>query len=167
MCSPMAVIAVATAVQGYSAYQQGNYANDIAKYNARVTENQATQTRNLGVQQENVQREKTAQLAARQKATFASKGFDVNTGTAADIQQSTNILGEADALRIRTNYLNQAQALDQQAALDLAQGKAKKRAGEFQFGASLLTAGGQFFGSGVADKWFAADSAKQPILSMA
>jgi len=163
MCSPtlvfLAISATATLAQGYAAKQQGDFSAGVGRYNARVKENQATQTENLGVQQENVQREKVAQAVSRQRAAIASKGFDVNTGTAADIQESTKILGEADALRVKTNYLNQAEVLNQQAALSLAEGNAKQKAGHNAFKTSILTAAGAVVGSGVADKWFLADSA--------
>ena len=164
MCSPtlvfLAISATATLAQGYAAKQQGDFSAGVGRYNARVKENQATQTENLGVQQENVQREKVAQAVSRQRAAIASKGFDVNTGTAADIQESTKILGEADALRDKTNYLNQAEVLNQQAALSLAEGYAKQKAGHNAFKTSILSAAGTaILGAGVADKWFLADSA--------
>lgn len=143
MCDPvtMGVVAAgATVMQGYQAYQQGKFEEGVANYNARQTENEATMTRNKGVEQENKQRRATAELISKQKAQSAASGVDVNTGSAVQLRDDSALLGELDALTIRENFENQAQSFDDQASLTRQQGKNAKRAGRNALLTSLGTA---------------------------
>lgn len=153
MCDPVTISAtmmvVGTVAQGYAAKQQGEYENDVAKYNARQMENEATRTRNKGVEEENKLRERTAQLSSKQRTQLAAAGVNLDVGSAFDIQEDTRILGEADALRVRSNFQDQAQSIDDQASITRSQGKAAKKAGRNSFYTSLLSASGQ-----VAGKWY-------------
>lgn len=159
MCDPVTIAATATAMatvaQGYQAKQMGEYQNDVARYNARQTENEATRVREKGTEEEIKHRNKVEQLVSRQRATLGSAGVDINTGSAMDIQEDALIMGEADALRIRSNYSDQAEAMEGQAALTRDQGKMAERAGNNAFYTSLLSAGGQ-----VAGSWYTPKSAK-------
>lgn len=162
MCDPatIAIItAASTVAQGYAAKQQGDYAEGVANYNARIQENEAIQTRNTGTEAENAQREKTAQIRSLQRAQMGAANVDLSFGSAADILDDTSILGEADALRIRSNYKMKADSLDEQAVLTRAEGRAKKQAGDSAFAASILAAGAGVAGAGYAAKWFKPDSA--------
>lgn len=162
MCDPVTIATVtaatATVAQGYSARQQGIYQNEVSKYNARQASNEATRVRNLGVEEENRQREATAQLAARQRAQLAAQGVDLESGSAALIQEDTQVLGEADALRIRSNFEQRAESLDERSELIRDQGKKAASAGKFNFGVSLLQAGASM-GGAYASKWYSANSA--------
>lgn len=153
MCDPVTIgatmMVVGTVAQGYAAKQQGEYQNNVAKYNARQMENEATRTRNKGVEEENKLRERTAQLSSKQRTQLAAAGVNLDVGSAFDIQEDTRILGEADALRVRSNFQDQAQSIDDQASITRSQGKAAKKAGRNAFYTSLLSAGGQ-----VAGKWY-------------
>lgn len=156
MCSPTlvaAVSAVSTVMQGYAAKQQGEYSNKVAQYNARNQENEAIQTRNKAVEAENIQRQRTAQLISKQRAQLGAANVDLSTGSAAGLIEDTATLGEADALRIKSNYSLQATSMDQQAGLTRADGAAKQAAGSAAFTSSILSAG-----AGFADKWFKPDS---------
>lgn len=146
--------AVATVAQGYAGRQQGIYQNDISKYNQRRLDNEATATRNKGTEAENRQREATAQLQAKQRAQIAAQGTALDSGSAADIVEDTRILGEADALRIRSNFADQAAALTDQGELIRNQGKNAASVGKFNFGASLLKGAGS-----VAGAWYSSSSA--------
>lgn len=162
MCEPTTIaattMAVATVAQGYSARQQGIYQNEVSKYNARQLANEATRIRNLGVEEENRQREATAQLASRQRAQLAAQGVDLTSGSALQIQEDTQVLGEADALRIRSNFEQRAQSTEDQSVLVRDQGKQAASAGKFNFGVSLLQAGASL-GGAYASKWYSANSA--------
>lgn len=166
MCDPVTIATVmavtATVSQGYAAKKQGKYQNQVAKYNARVQENEAEETIAKGVEEENIQREKTAKLLARQRAELGASGVGLTTGSPLDIQEETELLGEVDALRIKSNFQKRAVSLGQQAELTKATGEAAESTGKQEFASSLLQAGGQFLSSGVADKWFTPDSAGIP-----
>jgi hypothetical protein len=158
MCNPVLITTAATVVstvsQGYQAKKQGKQADQVAKYNAQLQENEATQVRNKGVEEENAVREKNAQILARQRAELGAANVNMMTGSALDIQESSTLIGEVDALRVRGNFDRQATALEQQAEFTRAQGASAKKAGKTAFNLSLLTSVGQIAGSGVADKWF-------------
>lgn len=132
---PYIIAAGASLYQGYSQYEQGKFEEGVSQYNARQLENEATATRNKGVEAENIHREEVLQKVARQKAQTAANGLNINAGTALDIRSNTETIGEADALRIRGNYSDSAQTLDDQSKLSLAKGKAAMKAGK----ASLIT----------------------------
>lgn len=158
MCDPASIVMIsASLAKGYADKQQGNYAKGAADYNARVTENQATATRNKGVESENVHRQKVAQLQSQQRAQLGASGVELDMGSAADIQQDTWIMGEADALRIRGNFLEEAKAMDSQATFIRSDGLAKQRAGNASFNMSLLTSAG--VGGMAAAKWYNSSSA--------
>lgn len=140
MCDPVTAMAVtAGVVSAYSSVQAGENANAVAKYNAREQENQATRTRNKGVEEENIQRRKNAEFLSRQRAQIGANNIDIESGSAADLQVDTELLGEVDALRIRRNFSDQAEQMERQSELTRAQGKDAKRAGYIKAGATLLT----------------------------
>lgn len=158
MCEPatiaLTMAVVGTVAQGYAAKQKGKYENQVAKYNARVKENEATLVRTKGVEEENAARQRTAQLLSKQRAQLGAANVELTSGSPLDLQEDTVLLGEVDALRIKSNFQRGAESLEQQAELTLAGGEAAEAAGEFAFGASLLSAGGL-----VAGKWYTSDSA--------
>lgn len=172
MCNPVAAQAVVAVVgAAYSArqqQQQGKFQKGVAEYNARVSENEAEETRTVGVERENLQRRKVSELLSHQRAQLAAANLDLSSGSALQLQEETVALGEADALRIRSNFDRQAGALDTSATLTEQQGEfAESAAGSAATG-TLLSGAGTALGTGVADKWFTASSAaNQPIGSIA
>jgi len=159
--SVMMVSSVYTAQQQRaSSRAQGEHQQGVAEYNARVAENEATQIRNEGVEQENIQRRKTAELQSKQRAQLAARNIDLTTGSALQLQEETAELGEVDALRIRSNTDNRVEATLSQADLTRREGA---------FAASSANSSGKAFGTilsgvgsaldtGVADKWFTPES---------
>ncbi len=159
MCVPgldpvTATLIASTVASGVSQNQQAQFQSDSLQYQARVEENAATRTRNVGIEEENRHREEVAQLIGRQRARMAASGIRIDQGTSLDLQEDASILGEADAMRIRRNFTDRADVLDQQSSLSRFEAGATRQAGRNALAGSLLTAGGQFVGSGVADKWF-------------
>lgn len=163
MCDPVTIALVATTVatvgQGYAAKQQGKFEQGVQNYNARQLENEAIRTRNVGTEQELEQREKTAQLIGAQRAQIGAAGLSLASGSPAALLEDSAYQGEVDALRIRSNFQQQAQSLDDQSSLARAQGAAARQAGNNAFTGSLLQAGAGVFGSDVASKWFTPSSA--------
>lgn len=160
MCNPAVpymIMAVSTAVRGVSAYQQGKFQEDVADYNAAQTRNEATQTRNKGVEAENRQRRATAELIAKQKAQAGASGVDVNSGSPLQLREDSELLGEADALRIRSNFENQATAMDDQADIIESEGKNAAKKGRNALFSSVLGSGAQV-GMGLNAKWFSPES---------
>jgi len=184
MCEPTTILliasTVATVAQGYQARQQAKsqakYEEGVAQYNARTQENEATKIANKGIEAENEQRRRVAEAKSAQLAQFGASGVDPLTGSALKIQEETETLGEIDALRVRSRFLDQAESLRAQAGLTQSEGEAKagftRAKGQAAFTGSIVSAVGQVAGSGVASKWFTPNSAAvvssqgtQPVLS--
>ena len=125
MCDAVSVItAVTSAYSAYSSLQQGKREKEVAEYNARLAENEATRARNKGVIEERKHREKVQQLISTQRAISGASGVDINSGAPLKLQEDAEILGEADALQIRSNFGDIASASDQEAALTRYEGEA-------------------------------------------
>jgi hypothetical protein len=152
MCNPAVIpyviAAVAAIGAGYAAKQKGEYDDGVAKYNARNLQNDAIKTRNKGTEEENAHREKVRQLISQQRATLGAAGVDLNSGSPLQMQTDAALLGEVDALKIRSNYGEAAKSLDDQSNLTLNMGAEAKRAGNSQFANSIFGAGS------VAANWY-------------
>ena len=162
MCEPTMVAGGALLVSSmFTAQQQraqGEFQKGVAEYNARVAENEAQQIRNKGVEEENIQRRKTAELLSKQRAQLAARNVDLTTGSALQLQEETEELGEVDALRIRSNTDDQVQAALSQADLTRTEGQFAKEASRGRAVGTLLSGAADALGTGVADKWFTSTS---------
>lgn len=163
MCDVMTALTVgATLYSGYTqreqANAQGRVARQTANYNARLQENEATRTRNIGIEEENKQRRMSAELLSRQRAQIGASGVQLNTGSALQLQEDTVQLGEVDALRIRRNYQDEAMSMEQGADLTRYEGQAARAGyraeGKAAFTNSVLSSAGT-----VASKWYSPKSA--------
>jgi len=165
MCTVVAAITVAMSL--YQGVQENNRAKDQADYtqhvaavNSRNRENEATKVRNVGVEEENKQRRMTAELLGRQRAQLGANGVQLDSGSALNLQQDTVSLGEEDALRIRGNYADQADALDQEASNITYEGDFQssqlKASGKSALIGGVLNAGAAAYP--VASKWYTAKS---------
>jgi len=173
MCDPVTIGAVAavasTVLVARSQQQQGRYQRNVAKYNARVAENQAQDVRRAGTEAENKQRQRTAQLLSKQRAQLGAANVDLTSGSALQLQEDTVTLGEADALRIRSNFEAQARSLETGASLTLNQGEFAASAGAQQSVGTILSGTAQtintgVFDTGVSDTWYTPNSAaNQPF----
>ncbi|MNJ23108.1 hypothetical protein D3C77_174860 [compost metagenome] len=89
------------------------------------------------------QRLRTNAAIGTQRTGFAANGVDVNTGSAAEIQDDTAALGELDALTIRNNAAREAWGYRTQEQQNLLAARTAKRQGKTGMFGSLLTAGAQ------------------------
>lgn len=92
-------------------YQAGVNAN-----NAKIAEWQAQDALQRGARAEQQQRLKTAQLKGSQRASLAARGIALDEGSALNILDDTDYMGEVDALTIRDNTAKEAWANRNQAA---------------------------------------------------
>ncbi len=167
MCEPTTILAVtAVASAAFTAQQQrkqGQFQKATAEYNARVAENEAEDVRSVGVEEENVQRRRTAELLSKQRAQLGAANVDLSSGSALQLQEDTQALGEADALRIRSNFESRAEALETGADLTLSEGAFAESAGQSAAVGTLLTGAGNAVGlsrpTGVSSRWFTPQSA--------
>lgn len=163
MCNPAAIqAAVAVVGAAYGAQQQaaqGRYQRGVNEYNAAVAANEAQKEKEAGVEAENMQRRRTAELIAKQRTQLAAANIDLGSGSALQLQEDTAALGEADALRIRSNTADRAKSLLTQSTLLGNQGAFAQSAGRAAAVGTLLSGAGAVLSTGVADKWFTPASA--------
>lgn len=154
MCSPMLLTIGASAMQAKAAIDEGKYQAGVDRYNARVAENRAQEIRNVGTEKELKQREATAQLLSHQRVQLGAANVALGSGSAQQLQHDTQLLGEADAMRIRHNTDINFQSSMQQSKLFQSQAAADEAAGRNKAIGSLLTGA-----SAVATKWYTPNSA--------
>lgn len=119
MCDPvtMTVLAVTSLVATVAGgAMQASAQAKAGAYQAQVANNQAKMVTDAAKVAEGREREKTAQTISLQRANYAASGIDPNIGSSVDVQASTAITGELDALTIRTNAANEAAGLRNQGA---------------------------------------------------
>ena len=164
MCNPLALAGVAAAFQLYQGYQQkqadhqARVVKDAAEVNSVNQKNEATRLRNIGTEKENDHRRMVAEMQSDQLATQGAKGIQTNTGSALQVREDTGRIGEVDALRIRSNYKDQAEAMDRGAELTRINGNNQasiyKSEGKTALTNSVLSAAGT-----VASAWYTPKSA--------
>src|ERR1700690_2110122 len=90
-------------VQGNAYRAQGNYQNRIAQVNAQMSALQAADARRRGDLQAGQVLQRGQQVVSQQRTGFAASGTDVNSGSAAAVQASTQAVSQLDALTISHN----------------------------------------------------------------
>lgn len=116
MCDLVTALMIgSTAIGGVSAIQQGNAAAASARYNAQVSEmnakimdQNARDALERGKLEEQQKRMEIAALTGRQRAAMAANGVDLSFGSPLDTIVDTAMLGELDALTIRSNAAREA-----------------------------------------------------------
>lgn len=95
----------------FSAKQQKanlEYEASISEANARLAENAAQTELRRGEREMQGSRLKTAALKSSQRASIAANGIDLASGTAQNILNTTDVMGEVDALTIESNAIASA-----------------------------------------------------------
>ena len=139
MCTVLAALGAGLSV--YQGYASGQAAKAQAEAQAQAMEQNAKFARaqghdaiERGGQEELKHRRNMAKHLATQRASLATTGIDINSGSALDARNASISEGEYDAETIRFNaarerwgYINKAENLEAQAAGTRAQGKAAAR----------------------------------------
>lgn len=129
---------------------------NIARQNQELAEDQASAQRKEGYENMVRKRQEVAGIVARQRAAGGASGARVDTGGLLDLNLDTRELGEADAVGLYQQGLDQAWNSDMQAwnhgnqaAAYSAQAKSAKNAGWWNAGATLIggiASAGSMFG---------------------
>ncbi len=119
----MALIPVAIAMVGgmmgaQNAKQEGAFNSSMLTGNAALKDQAAQETINAGDTSADWQRVRTGQAVGTQRSVQAANGIDVNSGSAAQLQDDTAMLGELDALTIQNNAAREAYGYKVQAKQD-------------------------------------------------
>ena len=134
---------------GTSAYQQGQVAKATAENNAKMAEVAAQDAQRRGEEEAMAVQRKGAALKSAQRVNLASKGLDLQYGTAADLQDQTDFFTQSDVATTRDNARREVWSTRARGQQMLAQGKADATNAMLQAGGSLLGGAGQ-----VSDKWY-------------
>lgn len=153
------VAGLATGVMG--SYQQSKAQQSAYEYQAAVNRNnaqyaewQAQDALQRGATAEQNQRLKTAQLKSAQRARLAANGVVIDEGSALNLLDDTDYMGERDALTIRDNAKREAWGARVQA------GNYSNDAGMLSARADAESPAGAAFGTlltgagSVADSWY-------------
>ena len=132
MCDLVTALTIgSTIIGGVGAVQQAQATAASQKYNAAVqdmnatlSERQAKDALERGADEEQRKRQQVQALLGQQKASMAANGVDTSFGSPLDTLVDTSIMGELDALTIRTNaaresYDYKVQAVNQRAGATL------------------------------------------------
>lgn len=135
MCSPtLALAGISAFTSGVSAFAQqeahnraADYNSQIATQNAAISENRAEDAKKRGRVEALRIRQEGSKVIGAQRASFASAGVTVDSGSAFDAINDTTISTELDALTTIRNsvvesntYLDQADAYKAQASFQKA-----------------------------------------------
>ena len=138
----LALTAIGTGVAAYSAKAQGDAADDAAKYNAKVAENDAITARQQADFERNRLRKQHLRVLGRQRAAFAKSGTDL-TGSAVDVMYDSALEGEMDELLVL--YGGSLAAGNRQAAAQLAraEGRNARTSGYLNAAGTILSGTGR------------------------
>lgn len=164
MVMPLLTLAGA-AVSAIGSYEQGqaqskalSYQAQVASNNAQIAQEQASLATQKGEQQALAQGEKNRATQGAIASSMAANGVDVNTGSAANVKQSADLLGMQDVQTIRSNaaienygYRSQKMGYEAEAGLDTAEAKWAKQSAIFGAVGSLL--GGAVGAAGKYQDW--------------
>ena len=152
MCTPaiMTGLTVASTLFGaYTQYQQGRYQSQVAKNNAMIQQRMAQDALARGTREEQMMRIKVAQEKGRQRAQFGASGAEVGSGSSLSALADTAMMGELDALTLRSGAQREAYAHQMQASQYQAQSKLDRAAGLYGAAGTLLGGAGR-----VSEQWY-------------
>ena len=158
MCTGVEIAAIAalagTGMSAYGLYQQGQNAQDMAEYNAKVSQIKAEEAINVGAVEEERHRAKVRQMIGTQAAQMGASGTAVGEGSSGDILEQTSKYGELDAQTIRANAMKRAWGLETQAAADQFEGANAAAMGKTKALGTLLSSSGDIYKAGKAADWW-------------
>lgn len=140
---------------GAAQEMQNYYQAGLAKFNAQIALQNRDYALNQGEQQATIRGLAGGQTMGAIRAAEGSSGFDINTGSHADVQKGQQFANAQDLAQIRSNaaktaydYSVQSTQFDQQAKLYEMAGTDAAKAGQIKAEASIISTAGS-----VADKW--------------
>lgn len=124
--------------------QQADWQAGQLDYNARLGELRAADATDRGSKAAGLRMNQGRQQVGSQKASLASQGVSVSSGSAADILDQTRTVSEQDAARIKSNAWQEAWGFKTQADNDRGNAGMTRRSGKNSSENSLLTGGLNF-----------------------
>lgn len=162
MCELMTMLAIGSTVIGAAGAIQSsqaqaaaaNYNAQVGEMNATLAERRAKDAIERGATEEQRKRQEVARLKGAQTAAMAANGVDLTMGSPLDTLVDTAVLGELDALTIRTNayresYEHKVDAVNKRAGAELNRAQAKNAitGGYLSAAGTVLTGAGKAYSS--------------------
>lgn len=144
---PVAIGLAGSMMQAQGQTQNANFQSGMMKQNAMFKEQAAQETIAAGDTSADWQRVRTGQAVGTQRSVQAANGIDVNSGSAAQLQDDTAMLGELDALTIQNNAAREAYGYRVQAKQDRLNAVQTVQNGRTAATGSILGGLGSAFGS--------------------
>lgn len=150
------------AMQSASAQKsQADYQAAVARNNATIARQNAEQTAEAGAVAAQNSSLKAGAMTSGARAMAAAHGIDVNSGSAQDVQDSSQKIGLMDALTVYNNseqkaygQMSQAKNFDYEAQLDTMKGDSASSAGMIGAMSSLVSGASSF-----SSKWMSFSNA--------
>lgn len=140
-----AAILASTALSAGSQIQQGRAQARAARQNLQFSEQAAADVMERGQEDIATYRRQLSQVQGQQRVGLAAQGIDLTQGTAAQIAQQTQKIGEMDIGTIRRNIEREAWGIRTQANINYRAGMAQSQASMFGAGATLIGGMSQAF----------------------
>jgi len=137
------------------------YQAQVARNNQTIAEQNAQSAEDVGLVQEQEQRQKTASLIGTQRAALAAAGLDPNSGSPLDLQSDSARLGELDAQTIGHNTALEAYNYQTQAGNFAAQAQLADAQSSWATATGFTNLLGKGIGDGLSfsNKWGSYQSA--------
>jgi len=161
MCHPAVMyiaMAASAGMQVKGQQDQAAYTRGMARYNKAVNVNKGIKVANKATDAQNAERQKAAQLIAKQRTALAAQGVDVDFGTAGNLQNDATVVSNMNVMKIRSNADDQIGALENANIIGDSQAEnASNQANLSSVGTIMSTAGsiaGQASTPKVDPKWY-------------
>jgi hypothetical protein len=138
-----------TVASAVGSVQQGQFQSQVAKNNALAQQYMVDDALARGRRDEQEHRYKVAAIKGQQRAAFGASGVALDSGSPLEVLGDTAMLGELDALTIRTNAQREAYGHQAAKANYLADSQLSKTKGRYGAAGTLLTGSGR-----VAESWY-------------
>ncbi len=144
---PVAIGLVGSMMQAKGQTQNADFQSGMMKQNATFKNQTADETVIAGNTSADWQRVRTGQAIGTQRSVQAANGIDVNSGSSAQLQDDTAMIGELDALTIQNNAAREAYGYRIQAKQDMLNAGQTVQNGKTAAMGSILGGLGSAFGS--------------------
>ena len=144
---PAAIGLAGSMMQAQGQTQNAEFQSGMMGQNANFKLRTADETINAGNTSADWQRVRAGQAVGTQRSVQAANGIDVNSGSAAQLQDDTAMLGELDALTIQNNAAREAYGYRVQAKQDILNASQTVQNGKTAAKGSILGGIGGAFGS--------------------
>jgi hypothetical protein len=139
--------------QGQAAAAQAEYSAKVQEMNATLSERRAKDAIERGEVEEQRKRQEVQKVIGQQKVAYAASGVDLSFGSPLDTIVDTAVMGELDALTIRSNtyreaYDRRVDAANQRSGAQMSrmEGKAAKTGSYLSAVGTVLGGAGKAYG---------------------